>query len=162
MAFTCLISSVSSNTWQFFSLSLSVMILTHWPLGVPSDWPLGVPCRAPNFSEYFLISWHKALQIHLLFALPWSRISHYSEDLWFLHCWMVLETRMWELGALMTIRLSLLLGPPKTEIENISKHTNPWTHTFMSIFVPVYLYSYLIKGELILISSLKFMSQDSF
>lgn len=30
-----------------------------------------------------------------------------------------------------TIGVSLLLGLPKTELENIIKHTNPWIYTHL-------------------------------
>lgn len=60
-----------------------------------------------------------------------------------------------------TIEVSLLLGLPKTELENIIKHTNPWIYTHLDLFL--HLYDYIqIKDEFILMFPLKSISQDSF
>ena len=69
--------------------------------------------------------------------LPWSSISHYSKEPWFL-CWrMVLESRIHVRDVRLTIGVSLLLGPPKTELASRSMHTNPRTHTSIFLYLSI-------------------------
>ena len=53
----------------------------------------------------------KMLQAHLYISCPSPRINHFSKGPYSFHCRMILQAKVWVLGVLILIGMSLLLGP---------------------------------------------------
>ena len=66
---------------------------------------------------------------------PSPPISHLSKELWFFDKRLTLETKVWVLGMLVAMGLSVLLSFQQTELASICTYTNPCTYTYLYLFL---------------------------
>lgn len=116
--------------WIIYTFILLLNLFHLCPLGALS-WLVLRP-SIPSFCTTFLSGIRRCSRLILYISCPRPRISHFFKESRLFPWRMVLESKIWVLGMLVAIGVSLASRPPQmTERGNICVYTNPCVYTYL-------------------------------